>query len=125
MHEASIAQSIVQTVIDEAEKQSATRVESVEVEIGELTFLGIDQLEFWVKTGFEDTIAEKADVLFKKIKARIRCNDCGYEGELRVEEDPAYHMSLPSFTCPKCKGTSIEITQGREAFIRTIKILKE
>ena len=125
MHEASIAQSIVQTVLKEAGKQNALRVESVEVEIGELTFLGIDQLEFWVKTGFEGTIAEKADIRFKHVKGLLHCNACDYEGPLQVEEDPLYHMRLPTFSCPQCQSSKIEITQGKEALIRRIKILKK
>jgi len=125
MHEVSIAQSIVHTVLDEAKKQKASRVESVEVEIGELTFLGIDQVEFWVKTGFEGTIAEKAELLFKRVKGVLHCKECNYKGKLRVEEDPLYHVSLPTFSCPRCQSAKIEITQGKEALIRRIKILKK
>ncbi len=125
MHEASIALSIVHTVLDEAKKQKASRVESVEVEIGELTFLGIDQVEFWVKTGFEGTIAEKAELLFKRVKGVLHCKACNYKGKLRIEEDPLYHVSLPTFSCPQCQSAKIEITQGKEALIRRIKILKK
>ena len=125
MHEASIAQSIVQTVLREAEKQNAVRVVSVEIEIGDLTFLGIDQVAFWVETGFEETIAEKANVVFKRVKGIVRCKECGYEGNIKIEEDPAYHLNLPTFACPKCGSTKIEITEGREALIRRIKILKD
>ena len=121
----SIAQSIVHTVLDEAKKQEATRVESIEVEIGELTFLGIDQVEFWVKTGFEGTIAEKAELLFKRVKGVLHCKACDYQGDLRIEEDSLYHMSLPTFSCPKCQSPKIEITQGKEALIRRIKILRK
>ena len=125
MHEAAIAQSIVRTVLTEAEKQGAIKVESIEIEVGELTFLGIDQMRFWVETSFQGTIADGAKLIFKNMKAKIRCNDCEYEGDLKVKEDPAYHINLPSFSCPRCKSTRIEITQGKEAFIRQIKILKE
>lgn len=125
MHEVSIAQSIVRTVLNEAKKQKATHVESVEIEIGELTFLGIDQLEFWVKTAFEKTIAEKTDLIFKQIKGKLRCKDCGYKGNLKIKEDPAFHMNLPMFSCPNCQSSRIQVTQGKEALIRRIKILKK
>lgn len=125
MHEASIAQSIIQTVLAEAEKQNACRVESVEIEIGELTFLGVDQVEFWVKTGFEGTIAQNAHVIFKIIKAVLQCNACGYEGNMRMKEDPLHHMNLPTFSCPRCHDTRIEITRGKEAVIRRITIARQ
>ena len=125
MHEASIAQSIVQTVLNEAQKQNAIQVESVEVEIGELTFLGIDQLEFWVKTGFKGSIAEKAEIIFNSVKGVLLCRVCEYKGDLRMGEDPICHLTLPTFTCPNCSSSKIEIIQGKEAVIRRIKILKK
>jgi len=124
MHEASIAQSIVHTVLEEAGKQEALKVEAVEIEIGELTFLGIDQIRFWVETNFEGTVADGAKIEFKNIKAEIHCHDCGFQGPLVVKEDSAYHLNLPLFSCPKCKRTQIEIVRGKEAFIRRIHILK-
>ena len=124
MHEASIAQSIVQTVLKEADKQKASRVESVEIEIGELTFLGIDQVEFWTKTGFQGTVAENADIILKKVKGTIHCNVCQYQGKLKRQTDPIYHLTLPAFSCPHCQSSKIEITQGKEAIVRRIKILK-
>lgn len=125
MHEASIAQSIVQVVLREAEKQDARKVESVELEIGKLTFLGPDQIEFWVKNGFKDTLAEEAEIIFHQPSGEIACDACGYQGELVLREDPAFHLALPSFSCPQCGKTPIRITRGKEALIRRIRILKD
>ncbi|MFC1502406.1 hydrogenase maturation nickel metallochaperone HypA [bacterium] len=125
MHEASIAQSIVQTVLQEAAKQNASRVESVEIEIGELTFLGSEQIEFWVKTGFQGSIAKNAVIHFKEVKGRILCEECGFDGDLKTQDDPIYHTTLPTFNCPKCQSTKIKITQGKEAIIQRIKIIKD
>jgi hydrogenase nickel incorporation protein HypA/HybF len=124
MHEASIAQAIVNTVLDEAKKQEAVRVESILVELGELTFLNADQVAFWVETGLEGSVAQGAAIEFKKIRGALSCNACGFEGPLTVEEDPLTHLSLPSFTCPECKSSSITITAGKEALIRSMKIVK-
>ena len=41
MHEFSRASQIVEAVISEAEKQHAVKVIEVELDIGDLTFLGI------------------------------------------------------------------------------------
>src|SRR4030042_6702367 len=122
MHEAAIAQSIVETVLCEAEKQNAEKITSVEIEIGELTFLGIEQIEFWVRTGFEGTPAAGAEILFRRIPGKLLCCDCGYEGVLKLIEDPVYHLRLPAFSCPDCSGNHIEITEGKEALIRRIHI---
>ena len=125
MHEAAIAQSVVKIVLEEAGKQNAQRVESVEIEVGELSFIGVDQVRFWVESSFEGTVAEKAKLIFDTVKARIVCHQCEFEGDLTVEEDPAFHLRLPKFSCPKCQSSKIEITQGRDAFIRRIQIIKD
>ena len=44
MHEFSRTSQIVEAVLSEAEKQQAVRVIQVELEIGDLTFLGIEQV---------------------------------------------------------------------------------
>ncbi len=124
MHEASIAQAIVRTVLDEAEKQDAKVIESVEIEIGKLTFLGIDQVEFWLKMGFQDTIAEEAEIKFSLTEGRLRCDECAFEGPILLREDPEYHMILPAFKCQQCGSANIQIIQGKEAIVRRIKILK-
>jgi hydrogenase nickel incorporation protein HypA/HybF len=125
VHEAAIAQSIIETVLKEAEKQKALKVESVEIEIGELTFLGTEQVEFWVNTGFSGTIAENARLVFKILESRLICGSCGYEGKLPIKDTPACHAGLPSFACPECSSSKIELSQGRETVIRNIRIIKK
>jgi len=125
MHETVIAKSIVETVLREAEKHNAAGVESVEIVIGDLTFLGIEQIKFWVNTNLEDTIAQGAKLIFKREKGALKCNECGYEGDLQINEDPAYHFHLPLFACPVCRSSAIEIIRGKESIIKSIKLLKE
>ena len=118
MHEASIAQAIVDTILDQAKKQNAKAVQSVQIEIGELTFLNEEQVGFWVKLGLENTLASDADIQFKRIKARLKCGACEFEGDLGVVEDP-------TFACPQCKSADIRISQGKEAIVRSIRIIKD
>ena len=125
MHEASVAQSIVSTVLNEAQKQDATRIESIEIDVGELTSLGIDQVRFWMETSFQGTIAENAEIVFRSIPTKLHCLECNFQGPVATREDPAHHLRLPSFACPECQSPRIEITQGKETIIRKIKILKD
>jgi len=125
MHEASIAQAIVQTVLSHAEELEAESVKSVEIELGELSFLNDEQVAFWMKLGFENTVAQDAELSIKKTAAEIKCASCSYEGALKVMEDPYNHMKLPSFSCPECGSADIEITQGKGAVVRNIKIIKK
>jgi len=125
MHETAIAQSIVETVLKEAHSHNAAGVESIEIVIGDLTFLGIEQIEFWVNTNLEGTIAQGAKLIFKREKGELLCKNCGYSGELKIKEDPAYHFHLPFFACPECSSSDIEITKGKESIIKSIRLITD
>jgi len=122
MHEASIADSIIHTVLDKAREQNAVRVITVEIELGEWMFLNPEQLSFWINAGFHRTMAEGAKIRFRQIPGKARCASCGYEGPLQEANDPAYHMKMPMLACPVCREGGLEIRQGRDVCIRSIKI---
>ena len=124
MHEASIAQSIIRTVLQEASKQDAVRVESVDIDIGEWTFLSTEQLKFWVKTGLQKTTAEHAVLRFKKIAAQIQCRQCGHRTRVASSQSLADHRFLPLLSCPSCSSADVDIVKGKELTIRRISILK-
>jgi hydrogenase nickel incorporation protein HypA/HybF len=95
MDEFSISSEIVKTVLDTAERNHGKKVFSVQLEIGELTHLNGEQVAFWVKELFKDSVAEGAEVKIKAIKARIHCIACGYRGAIRSDrEDSFKHLAL-------------------------------
>ena len=124
MHEFGVSQEIAKVVLHHAEEQNAAKVLRVEIEIGELSFLNPEQIEFWVKISFEKTIADEAEINIEITKPQVSCADCGYLGELRIEEDPMYHVLSPSFSCPKCNSSKIEIEKGRECLIKRIEMVR-
>lgn len=123
MHEYSISSSIAETVIESARSNNASKVIGINLEIGELVFLNPEQVEFWMKELFKGTIAQDAKIRIKSILPRIRCLDCRYEGQMKVEDNPLYHIYLPSFFCPECNSYNIEISRGRECLIKNIEVL--
>ncbi len=124
MHEFSIAQAIVNAVLDRAKAEKASRVLYIDLEIGRLSFLNPEQVAFWVKTSFEGTLAGGAEVNIQVVEPRILCRACGYTGTLKMEDDPLYHILLPSFSCPECRSSEIEIEKGRECSIKRMEILR-
>ena len=123
MHEFSVAYQIAQTVLEIASQKGAKSIKRVEIEVGRLTFLGVDQLKFWVESCLENTIGAGAQIDLKTVEPRIKCDSCGYEGEMEmVDDDPIFHLSLPRLECPKCGSTDLEITAGRDCLIRRIEI---
>ena len=63
------------------EKSKGRKVISIQLEIGELAFLNPEQIIFWIDELFKGSVAEGAKVKVKTIKARIKCEACGYKGE--------------------------------------------
>ena len=120
MHEFSISSVIVKTVLDSTEKNNGKRVLSIQLEIGELTLINVEQVTFWIHELFKGSLAEGAKVKVKTVKARIKCSKCGYEGGIKSgQEDPLKQSTFPP--CPKCSSFQILIEKGRECILRKIQ----
>jgi hydrogenase nickel incorporation protein HypA/HybF len=124
MHEFSVTQQIVQTVLEEARKHNAARVTSVHLVIGKLTFLGIDQIKFSFRLLAKGTIMEHSKLLIEQMEPTVSCGNCGYEGPAKYMDDPSFHFAIPTLTCPKCGG-QVTIKLGRECTIKNIGIVTD
>ncbi len=124
MHEFSISNEIVRNVLDTAKKNSGKKVVSVQLEIGELALLNVEQVTFWIHELFKRTVAEGAKVKVKTIKARIQCGSCGYKGGMSLDRQDSFrHVIL--YSCPKCHSFQIKVEKGRECTLRRIQVINE
>jgi hydrogenase nickel incorporation protein HypA/HybF len=121
MHEFSLTSQLVQAVLNEFEKHNASRVVEVHVAIGQLTFLGIDQVQFAYHVLVENTVMEGSRLIIEEVVGQVRCTACDYTGPIGQLEDPRYHVTVPTLACPRCDAT-VEITEGREFLVRHIKV---
>ena len=112
MHEMSIVESIVSTVLEKAEKDNAKKVHGVYLVIGELSGVLTDAVEFYFSFLTKDTIAAGAKLFFMQPPTLVRCRNCGTE----------YSPENMKLDCPKCKERKIEIISGRELFIESIEV---
>ncbi len=123
MHEFSIASEIVQSVLDTTEKNKVKKVISIHLEIGELTLLNMEQVTFWMKELFKGTLAEGAKVKVRRIGAKIFCEECGYRGGGRWnQEDCLSHFALQN--CPKCNSFQIKVEKGRECLLKRVQVVR-
>ena len=120
MHEYSIMMDIVQAAIKAMEGYEVENVETVHLEVGELTFLNPEQLKFSFRILTEDNVLSGAELMIKELKAEIRCPSCGYKGGL-PEDLEEIHFGVPRIFCPQCKG-KVELLRGRECVLRNIKM---
>lgn len=122
MHELSMVYSILDAVIDSAEKNNAIEVLEVGIEIGKLAMLNPEQVLFLLDTLKEDTIAKNAKFIIEEIDVEVICPSCGYEGVVHAEGEDHY---APIYKCPKCEEYKVEITAGKECYVKNIKIEQE
>ena len=122
MHELSFSQTIARTVLEKAKEQKAKKILSVNIEIGELTFLNPEQVKFWLEEIFKKTQARGSKIHIKKIYSRAICQDCHWEGKINMEDGLLYHTYFFISRCPQCGSSALEIKKGRECLIRKIKV---
>ena len=120
MHDIQRSHEIVKVVLEAARREGAERIEQINLVIGELTFLSPDQIEFWIGELLRETIGEGAEVVIETRRPQVRCAECGYEGEVAVEDDPIYHFTSIVPACPRCGSAEVEVISGNECMIENV-----
>jgi len=122
VHEFSVTSQIVEAVLKEAKKHNAKKVVEVRLDIGKLTFLGLEQVRFSYEVLVKGTIMEGSKLYIQEKDGIVECGSCGYKGDFKYEDDLTYHLPTPTLHCPRC-GETVEIVRGRECTIRDVKLL--
>ena len=112
MHEFSIALNIVDIASKTATDASATKINEVEIEVGILSGVIIEALEFALESAVRNTLLENAKININRIKARSKCNSCNTEFE---PEDLIAK-------CPECSSFDFKIINGRELRVKSINV---
>ena len=104
LHELSLTQSIVEIAIEHAHRENAVAIRSITIEIGALSGVMADAMEFAFDVCCKDTMAEGARLEIRHIRGLGRCMECREESE----------MDTLTYTCPQCGSLALETVQGRE-----------
>jgi len=113
MHELGIMQNIVAGVQQYAEQHHVTGIVKVIVEVGQISGVVPESLEFCFGVCTKDTVLEGALLEIDRVAAIGRCKKCGEEFNL-LEND---------FACPSCAATEWEIISGRELVIKGLEVV--
>lgn len=103
MHELSVTESILEIALRHAQESQAKRVLSLYLVVGQLSSIVDDSVQFYWDIISKDTAAEGAILHFKRIPARLLCQDCGHE-----------YTPSGDLTCPTCHGSHVRVTAGNE-----------
>ena len=113
MHELAITEEILRITVEHAEKARAEHVTDIHLVIGDLSSVVDDSVQFYFDFSSPGTVAEGAELHFRRVPARLRCRQCEQEFE---PEDRDWH-------CPKCRALGGDVIQGREFYVESIEVV--
>ena len=120
MHELTIATSLVEALLEIAKKQSSNKIVAVQLKVGKLRLISVDQLKFSYEILSKGTLLEGSQLTIEETAAFTRCQNCGYAQELETG-DTRYHFALPPMKCPKC-GSDLKVEGGDECLITKVRM---
>lgn len=142
MHELSVAQSIVDTVLLEADKNHARQIKEINIDVGELMQLDTKALADALKILMTGDRLKGARVLVHVKSASFSCRKCSNQwgmaearkqlaqvpDSLLVREPDSKELPLhflpylyPSFVhCPKCGSADTATTEGEDIKLRKL-----
>jgi hydrogenase nickel incorporation protein HypA/HybF len=112
MHELSIAMNIVEIAEENARKEGAKVVTEIELEIGTLSGVVLEALEFAMDSAIKGTMLENAKVVIMTVNGRAKCAECGN----------VFETDTPFEPCPGCGNPFSDIIQGKELTVKKLKV---
>ena len=112
MHEYAVTKNILDIVLDEADKEGASKVLAIQLTIGELSSFEQDCIEMYFEELSKDTIALGAKLVVRKVAAQLHCEQC----------DISFPLGHTDYSCPKCGNTGKYLNDGQDFLIESIEI---
>jgi hydrogenase nickel incorporation protein HypA/HybF len=112
MHELGIARSILNTVREEANRWENKRVAAVGVQLGELSGVNPEALEFAFKSIVKDTVFESIELHIESTPRRHQCTRCSR----------AFDVLNHRTECTQCGERQTRLISGDEIEIAYLEI---
>lgn len=112
MHELGVTQNILDIALEHAQKAGAKRIHRIHLVIGGLSGIIDQSVQFYFDFVSKETLAEGAQLVFKKRPARFRCKNCAEEFDFTGE----------NWTCPACQAPGPDIVSGREFYLDSLEV---
>ena len=103
---------MIEIAEEHARREQATAITSVTIEIGALSGVMPEAVEFAFEACSIDTLAEGATLEIRRIAALGRCQECGAESELESLLDG----------CTECDSFALDILKGQEMALIEMEI---
>ncbi|CTQ63134.1 MAG: hydrogenase maturation nickel metallochaperone HypA [Roseibium album] len=113
MHELSLCESILEILKDRAARDNFTEVRRVCVDVGPLSCVEPDALQFGFDVVMRGSLAEGAKLEIFRPPAEALCLTCFKTVPVQRRFD----------TCPECGGEALQVTSGEELKIRELEVV--
>ena len=112
MHELSIAINIIDIASEQAKKNNLSVIDEIEIEVGTLSGVEIDALNFALEIATKRTILENSKTIITEITGQAHC--------LNFSTD----FLTDSFfaQCPECKQFNFQIIHGQELRVKSLNV---
>lgn len=112
MHELSLAESLLETIEDEAQKQGFRRVRRVWLEVGALSGVDPEALRFGFEVATQHSCAAGASLEILSSPGQAWCFACNRPVEIAEYYDG----------CPHCQGHQLQVTGGRQFQLKELEV---
>ena len=112
LHELSLTQNLIEIAEEHARRENATVITSVTIEIGALSGVMPEAVEFAFEACTKDTLAEGATLEIRRIPALGRCQQCSQECAMENLLDG----------CSACGSYALDILKGQEMALIELEI---
>jgi hydrogenase nickel incorporation protein HypA/HybF len=112
MHEMALTESIVEIAVGAAKEQGAAKVKRVFVDVGALSHVEPEALQFCFAAVSAGTIAEGAELEIARVPGAGWCVDCG----------KSVPLTERFCACPDCGRYHVQMTAGDELRVREMDV---
>lgn len=112
MHELFATQAILDKALQKAGEQNAKRITNLYLVVGEVSTYTDDSVQFYWDEISKGTIAEQAQLHFRRVPAELQCMACFTK----------YNPVEGEILCPNCGAIGAKILSGEEFYMEALDV---
>jgi hydrogenase nickel incorporation protein HypA/HybF len=113
MHELPATQGLLDLALEHMEKAGGSRIDAINLVVGDLTSIVDDSVQFYFDLLSRDTAAAGAELRFRREPGQGSCGECGHEWDVKPPLERV---------CPACGSLALRVTGGREFYVDSIEV---
>ncbi|KZY39804.1 hypothetical protein A3752_17340 [Oleiphilus sp. HI0081] len=112
MHELSLAESMRELIEEQAEAEHFNLVEAVYLEVGQLSHVEAEAMQFCFDAVMKGSIADNAKLILSRPSGIGLCGSCQKQSEIKHLYD----------ACSHCGAFGLEVIQGDQVRISSLQV---